>query len=556
MKKWIPLLFVTVLMLLAGAGWASAAAKTAAAAKTTAAAPVPKLYLNGKELASQVPPALIQDSVLVPIRTVAENLGYEVGWDGKTKQVTVKEGSTEISMTLGETVAKVNGKSVQLTAPPVLQSDTTLIPIRFVGETFGLQIMWDNSSKSAFLYTDAGTKPAEGGQPGNGAGGGTDAGQAGDAGSAPVTNPGSGNGNNAGTGDGPPTDGNSTDGGLVGVVEPEDEGNAHSGTGEADSGKDAGVGIPASVHQLLYEPNLISVSYEGSVAPVSSVLGNPDRIVIDLPNADFADDFTAGYANGITPGIMIVNTGRPEPGTVPELAGVGHEVLDKIRYSQFSDSPKTLRFVLDLNRPWGYEVDTQSFPGKMFIRLKEPSGAPAKSGYTVVLDAGHGGSDPGARSITGKWEKEFTLSVVKKVQEILSNSAKINLVLTREGDTYPTLDDRVNLANDLQADLFLSVHGNSFTAATNGTETYYTRADSLEFAKLLHKNAVAATGFKDNGVRTANYKVTRATTMPAVLLEVGYLTNASNEKQMYDDGFQYRVAQAIAASIMQYFNLS
>ncbi|WP_276351516.1 N-acetylmuramoyl-L-alanine amidase family protein [Cohnella caldifontis] len=596
MKKWISLLFVTALMLFAGVGW------TSAAAQKTAPTPVqPKLYLNGKELASEVPPALVHASVLVPIRTVAENLGYKVGWDGKKKQVSVKEGSTEILMTLNDPKAKVNGKTVQMTEPPVLQSETTLIPIRFVGETFGLQILWDNGSKSAFLFTDAETKPADGSQTGgqtadnagNGTGGGTGTDKGADSGSGSATGSTSGSGANAGngqsdagstpatgsgsgasSGSGTQTGSNPSDGGLIGVVEPGEGDDAAGGTGNAAGANGSGTtdtpGNPGSgtadpnaatapIHQFLYEPNLVTVTYDGSIAPVTNVLTGPDRIVIDLPNADFADDFAAGFSNGITPGFMTVNAGRPAPGTVPELTGVGHEALDKIRYSLFTDSPKTVRIVLDLNQPWGYEVDTKTSPNHIFIRLKKPEAetpAPAKSGYTVVLDAGHGGSDPGARSITGKWEKDFTLAVVKKVQAILSNEPKINLVLTRDADTYPTLDDRVNLANNLKADLFLSVHGNSFTASTNGTETYYTRADSLAFAKLLHKNAVAATGFKDNGVRTANYKVTRATTMPAVLLEVGYLTHTGNEKQLYSAAFQDRVAAAIAASIKQYFNLS
>jgi N-acetylmuramoyl-L-alanine amidase len=113
----------------------------------------------------------------------------------------------------------------------------------------------------------------------------------------------------------------------------------------------------------------------------------------------------------------------------------------------------------------------------------------------------------------------------------------------------------VNLANSLKADLFLSVHANSYYKATNGTETYYTRANSQAFAKLLHKNAVAATGFKDGGVRTAGFKVIKYTTMPAVLLEVGYLSNASDGPKLFTEALQNRVAAAIAASIKQNFNL-
>lgn len=570
MKKWIGLLFVAAFALCVQAGLASAAAPQTAAAKV-----VPKLYLNGKQLDAKVPPALINSSVLVPIRTVAENLGYEVGWDSKKKQVSVEEGSTKILMTLNDPQATVNGKKVTLTSPPLLQSDTTLIPIRFVGETFGLQVLWDNETKAAFLFTDSSAGSPD---TGSGQNDGTENGAGNSSGEESEDG---GHGSDSDPGSGSQPGKNPTDGGLIGVIEPEDGGNGvdgsspnggtdgsggaghaeeetegTSGTGEQDGGAPAvdPYLITAVLSQIRYEPDMVVLTYEGTLKPTVNVLRDPDRIVIDLPHADFADAFAAGFSNGLTPDFMVVNEGAPAPGNIAELTGTGHTALDKIRYSRYTDSPKTIRVVLDLNQPWGYEV-LQPFDGRTIVKLKKPA-EPPKSGYTVVLDAGHGGSDPGAQSVTGKWEKEFNLSVVKKVQAILAAESKINLVLTRSGDTYPTLDERVELANSLKADLFVSVHGNSYKPEINGTETYYTREESLAFAKLLHKNAVAATGFKDNGVRKAGFKVIKYTTMPAVLLEVGYLSNESNGKTMFTDAFQERVAAAIAASIKQYFHLS
>ncbi|WP_123040735.1 N-acetylmuramoyl-L-alanine amidase [Cohnella candidum] len=560
MKKWISLLFVAVLVLCVNVGFTSAAAKSTSAATAV----VPKLFLDGKALEAKAPPALVHASVLVPIRTVAENLGYKVGWETKTKLVTVEQGATKIQMTVNSQKATVNGKSITLTEAPVLQSDTTLIPLRFVGESLGLQVLWDNANKSVFLFTDSsqGTVNNSGGT-GSNAGNGTGSGTGGDSG----TETGNGTGTNGGSQPGSVPD----DGGLIGVVDGPGgngsgtvDGSVGSGTtngsGNGNTGDTNGngtsgpVAATALLHQIRYEPDALVVTYEGATAPTATVLSGPDRIVVDIPKADFASDFAAGTSPGVIPDFTVVNAAAPLSGQIAELPAIGHEALAKVRYSMYSDNPKTVRIVLDLSQPWGYELQNTASIGELRIQLKKPT-TPVKSGYTVVLDAGHGGSDPGAGSVTGKWEKEFTLAVVLKVQAILASETKINLVLTRSGDTYPTLDDRVNLANSLNADLFLSVHGNSYTPSTNGTETYYTRANSLAFAKLLHKNAVAATGFKDNGVRTANYRVIKATTMPAALLEVGYLSNASNGKAMYDDEFQNRVAAAIAASIKQYFNL-
>jgi N-acetylmuramoyl-L-alanine amidase len=547
MKKWISLLFVTVLILFGNIGGASAAVSKKATA-------TPTLYLDGKALQAKVPPVMSGASVLVPIRTVAEKLGYKVSFDKKKKIVSVKQDSTLIQMTLNNKKANVNGKSVTMTEPPKLQSDTTLIPIRFVGETLGLQIMWDNSSKSAFLYTDAAPGGTGSGNGGNtGAGTGTENGNGSvpakppaDTGTGTPTTPVPG----AGTGTGSQTGTTPSDGGLIGVVDGSEGNGSTGGTGDqTGGGQTTPTIIPAQLHHIRYEPDVVVITYDGLTVPKTSVFSGPDRIVIDLPNADFATDFMADQ----TP--MFTN-GLPAAGQIAELAVTGHDALQKIRFSQYQDTPKTVRVVLDLSQTWGYDVKNDTLNGELRIILKKPEASqPSKSGYTIVLDAGHGGSDPGAASVTGHWEKEFNLSVVMKVKALLENDPRINLVLTRQSDVYPTLDDRVNLANSLKADLFLSVHANSYYKATNGTETYYTRANSQAFAKLLHKNAVAATGFKDNGVRTANFKVIKYTTMPAVLLETGYLSNDSDGPQLFTDALQNRVAAAIAASFKQYFHL-
>ncbi len=560
MKKWISLLFAAALMLCLNVAWTSAAAQ-----KSTET--VPKLYLDGKELEAAVPPKLVDSSVLVPIRTVAENLGYKVGWDGKKKQITVEEGSTQVSMTLGVSKATVNGKTVSLAAPPVVQSDTALIPIRFVGETFGLQILWDNTSKAAFLYTDAtaetgGTDGEASGNPdgtadsdaglGSGEGSGPQPGTNPGNGTGSVPEPGSGTGGNGQAGNVEGEDG----GGTSGTQNPENPDGSQTG-GQQGGSADPAPKVPAEIHQIRYEPNALVLTYGGTVTPTAHTLKDPDRIVVDLAHAVFAGDFTSGFASGIVPDYFPDKKSAPAPGQIAEMIVNGDPLVTKIRYSRYSDNPSTIRIVLDLNQASNYELIHDAGKGEIRIRLQKASvSVPAPDSYTVVLDAGHGGSDPGAKSVTGRWEKEFNLSVVKKVQAILSKEGKISLVLTREGDTYPTLDDRINLANSLNADLFVSVHANSYKPEINGTETYYNRQESRAFADLLHKNAVAATRFKDNGVRTANFKVIKYTTMPAVLLEVGYLSNAANEKELFKDEFQDRVAEAIALSIKQYFNLS
>lgn len=516
MKKWTFLLFVAVVMLFLTANFASAQTVT------------PKLVLDGKVLNPAQPPQLIGNYTMVPIRTASENLGYKVDFDNNKKQVTVSGGSQVIQMTVNQKNATVNGSTTALQAPPLIKSGTTLVPLRFVSDAFGVQVYWDNASKSAFMYSSS---SAGGTSPGSGS---SDTGSSGS---------GSNSGGGSGASNGDSGDSTPPDGGLIGVVPPADG---------SDGGTPGGsTGSLTQIHSVSFDSDTVVIQYNGGLLqPSTSVLTGPDRIVVDLPGSDFASDFT--------PTLATYSDGSTKP--IGELAVTGHEALQKIRYSVYAENPRTLRFVLDLNQKWGYTVTNDPSAGQLRIALQAPTDGSSNSGsgkYTVVLDAGHGGSDPGAPSITGKWEKDFTLAVILKLQAILAQDSRLNIVLTRSGDTYPTLADRYNLANSLNADLFLSVHGNSNTnKSVSGTEVYYTRADSLAFAKVVQQYAIPAGGLADRGIHQQSLAVTRETKMPAVLYEAGYLSNAGDEKLMYTDSFQNNVAQGLATAILKYLKLA
>lgn len=178
--------------------------------------------------------------------------------------------------------------------------------------------------------------------------------------------------------------------------------------------------------------------------------------------------------------------------------------------------------------------------------------------YTIVIDPGHGGKDVGATGASGLYEKDFTLNLSKKVYEILENEEKIQVHMTREEDTFISTVDkyRPKFANELDADLFLSIHGNTFEDTNvSGTESYYYHEKFKAFAEAIHKKVVDATGFKDRGVRNKDLFVVRYTEMPSVLLEVGYLTNADEEQIMLGEEFQTSVAEAICDGIKEYLEI-
>ncbi|MCD8241432.1 MAG: N-acetylmuramoyl-L-alanine amidase, partial [Lachnospiraceae bacterium] len=172
----------------------------------------------------------------------------------------------------------------------------------------------------------------------------------------------------------------------------------------------------------------------------------------------------------------------------------------------------------------------------------------------IVLDAGHGGSDPGT-SAGGTDEKDLNLTVTEFLGEELAE-AGARIYLTRSDDTEVALSDRAAYANELEADLFVSIHCNYLEndASIQGMECY-SLASSEEGALLAQSIADAAEAKEEIAVhdtRTANYKVLRETKMTAVLVELGYMSNTAELERLRDEDYQTLLAEAIAEGIVTY----
>lgn len=174
----------------------------------------------------------------------------------------------------------------------------------------------------------------------------------------------------------------------------------------------------------------------------------------------------------------------------------------------------------------------------------------------IALDAGHGGKDPGAIGVTGTKEKDFALTMVKKIEQRLKANKNISPILIRDNDKFLELSERVSIAKKKKVDIFISIHANSSGTGASGTETYYTREDSRALADIIHKHLIEATGLRDRKVKKDSLHVTRETNMPAVLLEPAFINNPDDEKKLFDPAFQDRVADAIVAGIYEYFGIT
>ncbi len=175
----------------------------------------------------------------------------------------------------------------------------------------------------------------------------------------------------------------------------------------------------------------------------------------------------------------------------------------------------------------------------------------ASSFGVVVLDPGHGGKDTGAIGIGGVREKDLNLAVALKVRKLLQ-SRGVDVRMTRSGDKFVSLNGRVGFAARVGADLFVSIHADAARRrSARGYTVYVPRARRTQ-AKTLATGMLRQmgnTGLPSRGIRPANFRVLANTTCPAVLLEMGYLTNRSDVRRLQGRQFQNSCANAVADSI-------
>ena len=197
--------------------------------------------------------------------------------------------------------------------------------------------------------------------------------------------------------------------------------------------------------------------------------------------------------------------------------------------------------------------------GSLSLQIGDPRELYSK---IVVLDPGHGGSDQGASSGNVK-EKDLTYSILyTKLKEYLDDS-DLKVYWTRVGDTYPSLTERAEAAKKVGADFFISLHMNSASSSAKGTEVWYSSSNknkssggltSYTLSKVLCDNLTQALGSNNRGVKDNIFVVTKKNTVPAALVELGFISNSSERKKLVSDDYQEKAAKVIYDSIEQIFS--
>jgi N-acetylmuramoyl-L-alanine amidase len=345
-------------------------------------------------------------------------------------------------------------------------------------------------------------------------------------------------------------------------------------------GRDAG----DDVGELRYRsyPTYTRVVIEGPTATEPRLVETPSGLVVTLPG--FAHrGTTAGRAvrDGLVSGL--------------ELAAARGGATLKVTFDR---SPAGRR-VYRLDDPARLVLDFYRSAPAAKGTPAAPAGSAVEGLRVIVIDPGHGGHDPGANGPSGLQEKELTLDIARRVAALLQEGGGVRVLLTRTSDRFVALRERTAFANRERADLFVSIHVNSAPAAgATGTETYFLSSEATDnaarqaaaaenrvvalegsargaprdmlrsilwdlaqsdflqqssrLAEVVQNTLDRALRLPSRGVKQAPFYVLGGAAMPAVLVEIGFLTNPSEEQRLRDDGYRDRIARAIAAGLGEY----
>lgn len=438
------------------------------------------LYINEEIIECDVAPTIVNSRTLCPTRAIFDAFGATVSWNGEKRQVSIKKDDTDIVLTVDYQVATVNQDSVVLDSPPTIISDRCMVPIRFISETLGCDVYWNNEERSVHI-----TKKDI----------------------------------------------------AIDNIKLE------------KSGEDFSV---------------VKIFYNGTK--------NPNIFFLDYSNCIVMDfyDTKLSFSDGNSP--------------------VDNEIIKEVRYAQHEDYSRVViecKEKLEYTSYLGFgnytvsignapkeeknpainpvpEVNKQDYFDKEFMATRD------ENNLLVVLDAGHGGKDPGA-VYTNSYgqielqEKDLNLKISNKVYRLLIER-EIHVKQTRDTDEFLELSQITDIANNANADLFVSIHINAMenSPEVSGTMVLYNGdapgesygINSKNVANIVDKKIASMVDIKDRGiVSRPGLWVLRKTAMPAILIECAFISNEYDRSLLTNEEVLDAFALAIADGIEESLNI-
>ncbi|MBR5586804.1 MAG: N-acetylmuramoyl-L-alanine amidase [Clostridia bacterium] len=447
------------------------------------------LVVDGKTVDCDVAPVIRNDRTLVPVRALFDCFGADISWEESTKKVTVNANGTEIVLTIGSNIAYVNSVPNRLDSAPILVSDRTMVPVRFISEALNYEVSWDSAYH------------------------------------------------------------------IVYIKSPEDV-------------TVSSTRITSMMYSVSGKELVVKFTFSN---PLSSYriynMDNPVRTVLELDGASYSGSKNIEVSSG---GIQRIRTANHDS-YYKVVAD-----LDEVLYKNFVLSSNKLSATLSFTGT--SEIDTSkiktdlSSTNDVATEDKEEEIEIVYDKYwnvtddsVVVLDAGHGGSDVGAIAYDQYgtkiiYEKDVNLHITLEVARILKEHG-IRVMLTRSSDSATALSQRYSFSNANDALLFVSIHHNSHTTPNpSGALTLYSEKKDIKYpnlkssksiANIIQQHLVEHTGLKNGGIRSEDeLAVLRGTTTSAVLVEVAFLSNYSDQEFLLSEDNLNIAAAGIASGIL------
>ena len=471
------------------------------------------LYINKTPFYPDVPPIISNGRTLVPARAFFEALGAEVGWDGALNVVSIVKDDLNIKLTIDNTAALVNGKTAILDVPPMIVTDKsgtarTMIPARFVSSWLGYEVTWNGDTKS------------------------------------------------------------------VGINTPQKSVNVETNS----TSPDAVTKIETSCTD---NKDIINIYYTKETKPKIMTLSNPERFVADFSGLELnLSGKETGYGGACYSNIRYA-----------VHDGYARIVLDMAYEYKYSVDYDDLKCTISLTKTGKTPISDDSQATSKSETVSKPDNDSGKTSEkadstdkattstpinninksdinnVVVIDPGHGGSDPGAIGRFNDdelWESECTLDISLRLQKILENNG-IKTYMTRTEDEFVGLVERANYANEINSALFTCVHINAATIEeAHGSQVYYYTGPgddatkekygvtSKEYAQNVLDGILKYAKRYNRGIADGSkFVVMHRTIMPAVLVECAFITNEEEYNLLKTDDFRQKLAQGIAEGVIE-----
>jgi N-acetylmuramoyl-L-alanine amidase len=345
----------------------------------------------------------------------------------------------------------------------------------------------------------------------------------------------------------------------------------------------------------------IVMEFDSEPEPRWFMLRAPHRLVVDLPRTEFRLDPADLKSRGLLANVRLGHV----DGTSSRLlvAAKGPFAIDKVDILKNEDAPG-YRLAIDLSST--SETAFEQALADQALTTASSQATPktdrvkdVHKPFVVVIDPGHGGIDGGAKGTSGAVEKEVTLAFSRELRDLLAATGKYQVSMTRDGDEFLRLDDRVRIARERGADLLVSIHADTISVKGLRGATVYTVSDkasdpeaealairenladqvagidiqdadtevadilvdlirrethsfSIRFARTLVGELSNSIGVINNPHRFAGFKVLKAPDVPSVLVELGYLSNPKDEQLMQDAGWRRKAAESIAKAVADF----